>query len=278
MNRHLCDYIALAVISQMEWDDDGDVPSIFRTKREPFRGDLDEFKIYAEQRCGFPLTDELVRQAVRSLAECRLLRVTDDNFSGTYLKVNGDRFADFIKEAEEDFDKAKENLDDSGVIERPSDYPAANAFVSHPLFDDYHELGDGWLRRALVGIQKYYNSNGQLPEDGIMGDISGIAPGSDRIVRFTDNEIHDFDEKTSEIIDAVTAQNQIDDQPGVRELIIGQLKAGRELIRAGVSKLHLLELTLIETLRFLAARYEREMIGGLAAALITALLTHIGID
>lgn len=109
--------------------------------------------------------------------------------------------------------------------------------------------------------------------------ISGDrAPASDRIVSFSDNQSFDLDQMTSEVIEAVSVQNQIDGAPGLREIVLGQLKAGRELIRAGSSRLYLLELTLIHTLQFLVRRYEREAIGGLASALIVVLLKHIGMD
>lgn len=108
--------------------------------------------------------------------------------------------------------------------------------------------------------------------------VDAVAPASDRVVTFSDNEISDFDIKTSEIISAVSAQNQIDGSPGLREILLGQLKAGRELIRAGSFKLYVLEVTLVQSLTFLAQRYEKEAIGALAAALLTTLLKHIGID
>lgn len=104
------------------------------------------------------------------------------------------------------------------------------------------------------------------------------VPAADRLVSLSHNEQSEFDERTSEIIDAVDDLNVIEGAPGFREVIIGQLKAGRELIRAGSFKAYLIELTLIETLQFLAKRYEKEMIGGLAAALALALLKHIGVD
>lgn len=104
------------------------------------------------------------------------------------------------------------------------------------------------------------------------------APAADRIVTFSDNQVEELDQQSSELIQAVEEKNQIDGEPGLRELIVGQLKAGRELIRAGSFRLFFLQLTLIETLEFLAKRYEKEAIGGLAAALIAALLKHIGLD
>ncbi len=123
-----------------------------------------------------------------------------------------------------------------------------------------------------------YQSNENEDLDGLYLDSQYNAPASDRIVNFNDNQISDLDEQTTRVIEAVSTQNQIDDEPGLREVILGQLKAGRELIRAGSFRIFFLEATLIQSLTFLVKRYEKEAIGALAAALLGALLKHIGID
>jgi len=71
--------------------------------------------------------------------------------------------------------------------------------------------------------------------------------------------------------------NAIDGDPGLRAVVLGGLKAGRELIRAGAFKLYAIEVTLIEALKFLAKRYEHAAIGALASVLISALASHLGI-
>ncbi len=283
MTRSIADYVALAVISKVSWDapDDDELSNIFgrhRPTARDFSGDLSAFKDYAEERCGFPITDQLLHEAIRSLADCGLLRITDDNFSGTFVKIKANEFANFISLAQEQIEDAKRNGDESGLIERASDYPRGAAYISHELYEDYHELGDHWLKRALLGLQKHYSENGVLPNNVSSSFVESSAPASDRIVTFSDNQISDLEDKTSEIISAISAQNQIDGSPGLREILIGQLKAGRELIRAGSFKLYVLEVTLIQSLTFLAQRYEKETIGALAAALLSALLKHIGID
>jgi hypothetical protein len=140
-------------------------------------------------------------------------------------------------------------------------------------------LGDFALNIALSRLaqeQGWQPHDNSLPLYEFNPSVQALA--SDRVVLFSDNQRNDFEGLASEVIDAVSAQNHVSDESGIRELIIGQLKAGRELIRAGCTRLYLLELTLIQTLRFLVKRYEREAIAGLAAALITALVKHIGID
>ena len=135
----------------------------------------------------------------------------------------------------------------------------------------YRAIGPEFLSRALakLGVEEAAGTE-KLPIS------ANSIPASDRTVNLNHNEMSEFDERTSELIDSVEKLNQIDDVPGFRELLIGQLKAGRELIRAGSFKLYVIQVTLIDTLKFLAARYEKEAVGALAAALLSALLQHFG--
>lgn len=141
-------------------------------------------------------------------------------------------------------------------------------------------LGDVALERTLDKLAK--EGDWQATKDfashldtTITADM---VPASDRIVTFSDNQISDLDGKVTSVIDAVTGQNQINDIPGTRELVLGQLKASRELIRAGSVRLYILEIALIRTLKTLAQRYEKEAIGALATALLSALAKYLGID
>lgn len=103
------------------------------------------------------------------------------------------------------------------------------------------------------------------------------APGSDRIVSLTHNQVDALDEPTSELISAVERENAIPDSPGLRELIIGQLKAGRELIRVGVFKVELLYATLVIGLKMLIEKYKDHAIAALASKLLDLVLQQVGI-
>lgn len=105
-----------------------------------------------------------------------------------------------------------------------------------------------------------------------------VIPSSDRFVSLSHNQVTELDEETTRLIDAVEDLNAIDGDTGLRATVIGGLKAGRELIRAGAFKLYALEVTLIEALKFLVKRYEREAIGALASVLLSALASHLGIQ
>jgi hypothetical protein len=208
---------------------------------------------------------------------------TRKNYS-SLLDVHVSKLVDagIIKSEGDDFTGAYSRCDVTG-----KDNYLKSAIGRHPVSARVDALGESALRRALevAAEREGWSRNG----DAISGDREDhlliaedsatlAAPASDRIVTFSDNQSEELDAQTTEMIRAVEAQNQLDDSPGLRELLLGQLKAGREFIRAGSFKLYFIQITLIDTLRFLAQRYEKEAIGGLAAALITALIKHIGID
>jgi len=135
---------------------------------------------------------------------------------------------------------------------------------------------------SAIGEERYFGDVfaafvDRSTEEPTVAGLGLSVPASDRVVTLSDNQVPYFELKTTEIIDVVSNQNQIDNEPGLREIILGQLKAGRELLRAGSFSLYIFQLTLLDTLRFLAKRYEKEAIGALAAALIGELLKSIGI-
>ncbi|AEG48237.1 hypothetical protein Sphch_0542 [Sphingobium chlorophenolicum L-1] len=198
----------------------------------------------------------------------------------------------FDRDLFDDFIRNRPNSDAFSFVQDPfaGDFVDVNSMVAEMQFK-VHAVGDrlsvfGLVDRAGQKFVTAYLANPEFwrayqsggTEDGLYLDSSSSAPASDRIVNFNDNQISDLDSQTTQIIEAVSAQNQIDDEPGLREVILGQLKAGRELIRAGSFRIFVLEATLIQSLTFLVKRYEKEAIGALAAALLGALLKHIGID
>lgn len=237
MTRSIADYVALAVISKVSWDeveDDG-LSNIFGRHRptvKDFSGDLQEFKDYAEQRCGFPLTEQLAQEVIRSLAECGLLRITDDNFSGTFVKIKANEFENFVSVAQEQIQDAKRNGDESGLTERASDYPRGSAFLKHVLYEDYHELGDQWLRRALVGLRKHFDERGVLPEygDSSLVDVASV-PASDRLVAIDHNsrEFTEVVELTDAASESIRSSNSIDEDK--RSWIRDHISAGIALIK-----------------------------------------------
>lgn len=100
-------------------------------------------------------------------------------------------------------------------------------------------------------------------------------PASNRIVRLGHNQIENLDNLASDIITKIDSLNIIsndskdeDISRDIRSYILGGLKAGRELIRAGEFKVYAISVTIVEALKILIKRYENEIIAALATKLI----------
>ncbi len=106
--------------------------------------------------------------------------------------------------------------------------------------------------------------------------LGGIKiPASDRIVSLNHNQLAAVVQPINDLVGALDADNGDPDQPGLREQILGELKAGRELIRAGIFRSFLLYETLVRALGELIKRYSNPTIVALANALLGALVSEI---
>jgi len=133
----------------------------------------------------------------------------------------------------------------------------------------------------------YRNALGRIVAEGLAADAdaddvtsafeetSSEVPASDRIVRLSDNQASEIAEPIDEIIAMVESQNSVGGGDGIRELILGRLKAGRELIRAAIFSAESLQLTLIVGLRMLVEQYKDHAIGAAAGKLLDLLVEAI---
>jgi hypothetical protein len=277
VSRSVAEYVALALISNVRWDPDDDIFKSSYLFDSDFSGDLTELQTYAEKKCGFPLNDQITSQAVRILAKCGLLRVTDDNYSGTFVKIKASEFSSFIEQANTEFEAATKDDDPLIIVNKPSDFPNASAMMNHEMLEDYHELGDDWLKRALDGLKKKIEETGEYP-DGTPSrnfDQSTVIPASDRIVTLSDNAQNELEIASTAVIDAVTDVNGIDGDPTLRKIILGQLKAGRELIRSQIFHAQMLHLLMMDALKRLVDKYKGHVIGATAATLIELLIKNL---
>jgi len=116
--------------------------------------------------------------------------------------------------------------------------------------------------------------------DEILGNKQSTTsidiPASNRIVTIDHNQQSEFEEATNEIIEIVEEENSIDGDIDLRSRVIGQLKAGRELIRAGIFKAETLYLTLIVGLKMLVEKYKDHAIGAAASKVIDLIYEKIG--
>ena len=144
-------------------------------------------------------------------------------------------------------------------------------------------LGEIALKRAL---QKIAGEDGLSPlSEAEVADTSilvdeldaTLVPASDRLVSLKHNEQSEIEGPLEEVLSLVEAENSIHGEEGLRELTLGRLRAGRELIKAGVFSLRSLHLTLIVGLQMLVEKYGNSAIGIVATKLLDLVLKQYGI-
>jgi len=153
-----------------------------------------------------------------------------------------------------------------------------------PATQRVERLGEEALRRSLIRIasedglevlaEKTSDEEGSSSFTDEESENSQV-PASDRIVTLGHNQTKKFEEPIESLVSLVEAENSIDGEGGLRELVLGRIRAGRELIRAGVFSLKSLELTLIVGLQMLIEKYKDHAISALAGNLLAQIIEAI---
>ena len=162
--------------------------------------------------------------------------------------------------------------DFAGKYYRPA--PAhIDAFKQNALAnDEFHSRADAIGEARYFGdvFRAFIDGETEEPNAGIVLPV----PASDRIVTLDHNQRTIVEAPLSSLIDDVREDNEILDE-GVKERLLGQLSAGRELISSGSVRAYLLYHTLIRGLMELVARYRGRAIAVAAERLIELLVENI---
>lgn len=150
--------------------------------------------------------------------------------------------------------------------QKPARNPSFDA--EYPVIDAYLKSDPSWSGYALAELQR---DPALLEDEGIEFAGIGGVPASDRVVTLSDNQQSELEETSSKLIEEVEKSNGINGDSTFRQIVLGQLKAGRELIRAKIFDAQIMYLTLIEILKILANRYDQAVIGSLAGSLLVEL-------
>jgi hypothetical protein len=144
--------------------------------------------------------------------------------------------------------------------------------IEYPVIDAYLKSDPSWSGYVMAELQR----DPALLEDGGI-EFAGIGgvPASDRIVTLSDNQQTDLEASTTELIEIVEKQNGVDGDQSMKQQIVGQLKAGRELVLAGVFKLVLIEQTILSVLGGLIEKYKNQAIGQAAKKLLDLLIEYV---
>jgi len=173
---------------------------------------------------------------------------------------------------------------------------AASAFakISDEFAGDYYSVSpqniasfrqlavshDDISRKAeAIGAERYFSDvfgawqtgNTEVPNiDGVPIDV----PASDRIVPISHNQRAEVIAPLEALIDDVRVDNESIDAD-VKDRLLGQLRAGQELMRAGSVRAYILYHTLIRGLIEIAARFRGRAIAVAAEKLIELIVEHI---
>ena len=185
-------------------------------------------------------------------------------------------------------ERAFEALRQSGVIKEIDDelagafYRLMPSAASNIVSDSHKDPNSLIYKYRAIGPQFLASAASTLNLDKqdrypVPLEEPARVPASDRIVTINHNQQDEIEGRTLEIIQELEPENSIDGEDGLRELILGKLKAGRELVLAGVFSLDSLRLTLVVGLQMLVEKYKDHAIGAVAGNLLALILKELGL-
>ena len=148
----------------------------------------------------------------------------------------------------------------------------ADVALQETLVGKYHLLGNQLLELAY---QKLFLKSDTNIERPILDQPGLTVPASDRVVTLQHNQQGEIESSFGEVIEAIQEINGIEGDGHLREIVLGELKAGRELVRAQTFRALLLYNTVISSLGKLIEKYKDHAIGAAATRLIELLIEHI---
>lgn len=203
-----------------------------------------------------------------------------DRFAGDFVEIRFVRLGWFAKsveaelEAEHKFFLENPSYPDPAQMlkslalgSKPPSTKHIDVSKSNQAILAYHKFGSDWLLGALPSIRLERESGSIV--------LGPLIPASDRIVSLIHNQQTELENSTTELIETLEAENSIDGDSSLRQRVLGQLKAGRELIRAQSFSAYLLHQTLMTALGGLIEKYKGQAIGETAKKLLGLLIEHI---
>ena len=139
--------------------------------------------------------------------------------------------------------------------------------------------GRGLLARVFANERFWADLDGHLKDAaGADVDVDHRAQevqASERLVTLTHNQQLEIESAATTVIDELSKENSIDGDASLRDQMLGQLRAGRELIRAQFVKAWLLEQTVCSVLNSLVHRYGDKALGEVAKKLLDLLIDNV---
>lgn len=187
-------------------------------------------------------TGSLIEGILQELIGSEALVASKDRFAGEYLTVNPVSIRDYR-------------------IARLS---------SDPIHGMAQAIGfDRFFSDVFAGYRQFPDGDAALPE------MLPAPPSDNRLITLQPAQIAKVKAPLDELIAQVEADNGIPEIPGFRERMLGQIKAGREMLLSGCIRAQLFYWVMLKALGELVERYGKKAIGVAASKLIELLLEEV---
>lgn len=236
------DYLIAAAVSQMRQADNSGLET------------LDDIKQLVELTYPAALTPARLNFLARMMESHGFIAVTSDKYAGNYITPATGWSISYR------LNKLKETGTDNGLL--------------------YVIDGGQRLLSLALGNPEFWNDLDQEIENAPTensAQVEILVPAADRLVSLSHNQFKEIDEPTGALLEELERDNGIPDHPGLKERLTGQIKAGRELLRAGEFQLDIFRATMLAGLSELKERYADHAIGAAASALLTVILHLLGL-
>ena len=222
-----------------------------------------------------------------STAELSSIRVLRDIFANAYDRDLAPDHAEVVAR----------RLEQLGFIRRVSDEYAGTYFVPVGSINLLIKIAriiekepDSRIAKGLNGGQQLFSrvfandrfwddfrAEIQSGDEGVVPQQISVdaVPASDRIVTLSHNQQLELEESANDLIEKVSRENAIDGDSTVRQVVIGQLSAARELLRAQSFRAYLMYETLVGILNSLIEKYGGQAIGEAAKKLLDLLIEQV---
>jgi len=230
---------------------------------EAYGGSAQSIRLQLTKEIGGAVSAEDVEGALAILSPFAAADVDFSPLTGGFWTINYDNFRYYFLETK------SEEEDDAAIYAEISEQTGL-----YPILQAYARRGSRYALDAAQHLKAM--SFAQWADLRDQGGTRGTEiPASNRVVTLTHNQQSEIESAASDVINVVEAANSIDGDSSIRQRIVGQIKAARELVRAQTLNVHLLYLTTVGVLNHLIEKYGGQAIGEAAKKLLDLLIESV---
>jgi hypothetical protein len=231
--------------------------SLMRSADNSKFGTIEDLKDAIEENYPTHLDDTRLAYLAKTLVRFGFIQLTNDQYAGDYITPSTGWGVSYR------LNKLREVSPDHGLL--------------YALNGGERLLNLAFQNPGFWGDLDAEIAAGPLESEVPESEQANAAPASDRFVSLTHNQFKEIEEPAGSLLDDLDQDNGIPDHPGLKERLAGQIRAGRELLRAGEFQLGVFRSTMLAGLEELKERYGDHAIGAAASALLTLILHILGL-